>query len=418
MSELSIWKNDIFLRLFSSYFISVLGRWFDMVAIMILFSYVWKADPLIIALIPVAYAFPHAFLSQFAGILADRFNKVKLMLIADISTAILTFILVLAPGPWTAISIVLVRATLTVIHYPAEQSLIKHVVPKELIVKAITLNGAADQFTKIIGPFVGAAIAAALSAKLCILFNGIAYIVSAIILMTILNKSPETSKGEESTSQEPFWKLWRGGWSYVLNSRILVVSFLFSLLGFMAIQMVDIQFSVLLREIAPNQPSLVGAVISAAGAGALTMIFILNRFKEFKSYGLILGSSLFFIGVGFGGAGFWLNGLPNMLITLLGFTAGIGAGLFTVGQNYILQRETDHTTIGRVSGIFSSLTSLMVLMAPIIGGSLVTIFGVKLVFQMIGITLTIIGVLGILFKNFLWRKPCQEPSPTHLKETI
>jgi MFS transporter, DHA3 family, macrolide efflux protein len=55
----TIWKNKIFVRLFGSYSISMLGHWFDMVAIMVLFGYVWQADPLLLAFIPIAYALPH-----------------------------------------------------------------------------------------------------------------------------------------------------------------------------------------------------------------------------------------------------------------------------------------------------------------------------------------------------------------------
>ncbi|MGP4072717.1 MFS transporter [Piscibacillus sp. B03] len=419
MQGLSIWKNKTFIRLFSSYSISMLGRWFDMVAIMILFSYVWRTDPLIIALIPVAYALPQALFSQFAGILADRFNKVKLMLTADIFTAFLTFALFLTPGPWIALTILLIRATLTVVHFPAEQSLIKHIVHEKLIVKAVTMNGTVDQFTKIVGPFLGGALATAFSPQLCILFNAIAYVISAFILVTLLKKDPtQEQTNEVKKDKKPFWESWREGWSALLSSRILVVSIAFSLIGFTAIQMVDVQFSVLLREIAPDRPELVGWIMGSSGGGALTIMLILNRFEELRGYGWILGSSVLLIGVGFGGAGFLTTGISSIIIIALGFIAGVGVGLFTIGLNVILQRETNIENIGRISGIFSSLTSVMILVAPIIGGALVSIIGVSSVYQFIGVSLTFIGLIGIIFRNRLWREISNQHQPTHFTKTV
>ncbi|GEL77684.1 MFS transporter [Tenuibacillus multivorans] len=403
MTATSIWKNNTFMRLFYSYSISMFGRWFDMVAIMILFSYIWEANPIIIALIPVAYALPHAFLSQFAGILADRFNKVKLMLTADIATVILTLTLLTAPNPWIAISIILLRAIFTVIHFPAQQSLIKHVVKKELIMKAVSLNGSVDQLTKIIGPFIGGALASAFTPHLSLLINAVAYFISALILLSVLKQGQkETTTDTHKKEKVPFWQSWKEGWIVVLQSKIIIVSILFSLISFTGVQMVDAQIAVLLREIAPTRPELVGWIMASSGAGALVIIWFLNRMDQLSSYGLILGGSVFLIGAGFGGVGFLYVGVPSIIPVILGFIAGLGVGLFSIGINYILQKETSEANIGRVSGIFSSITSLMILFAPLIGGMLVNWFDTSTVYQMIGIVLTSIGLIGIVLRKVLW----------------
>ncbi|UOQ46874.1 MFS transporter [Gracilibacillus caseinilyticus] len=417
MTTASIWKNKMFLRLFSSYSVSMLGRWFDMVAILILFSYVWEANPFIIALIPVAYALPHAFLSQFSGVLADRFNKVKLMLTADIATAILTLILFFAPNPAIALPVLLLRATVTVIHFPAQQALIKSVVEEKLIVKAVTLNGSVDQLTKIIGPFLGGGLASAFSPKLCILFNAIAYGVSALILVSILKK--DLSSIHSNLAQKlSFWQSWREGWSTVLNSRILIVSIIFSLLAFIAIQMVDAQIAVLFREIAPSRPELIGWLMASAGAGAFVMLVMMNRLDKVHSYGFIFGGSVLFIGAGFGGVGFLYVGVPNYIPASCGFIAGLGVGLFSVGSNYVIQKESTSTNIGCVSGIFSSLTSLMVLVAPLAGGMLVSLINVETVFQAVGISLAVIGIIGIMFRKVLWRETVQTDSTSRVTKSV
>ena len=159
----SIWNNKMYLLLFSSYTISTLGKFFDILAVMLMFSYVWQAEPWLISLNPVAYAVPYALFSQFSGIFVDRGKKVKIILVADLLTAVCTISMMFTFNLWMMLGIIFVRATISTVHFPAQQALVKQVVHEDLLMKAVTLNGTVNQLSKVIGPFVGASIAAAFS---------------------------------------------------------------------------------------------------------------------------------------------------------------------------------------------------------------------------------------------------------------
>lgn len=77
-------ENKTFRKLFIAYGFSTMGDWFDFIAVTILLGFVWKADPMTMALLPIAYAAPGILLGQFAGVLADRVKKVKLMMVTDL----------------------------------------------------------------------------------------------------------------------------------------------------------------------------------------------------------------------------------------------------------------------------------------------------------------------------------------------
>lgn len=401
----SIWQNKIFVKMFGSYSISMLGRWFDMVAIIVLFGFVWDASPLVISMIPIAYALPHALLSQFAGILTDRLNKIKLMIAADLMTAGFSLMLFFAATPAVALTIIFARATLTVVHFPAQQSMIKHVVEDKLITKAVTLNGTVNEFTKIVGPLLGGSLAAAFSPKLCILITAITYFLSALLLLTIKNKEAgkhnNMSIEGESVS---FWDSWKAGWSAVLNNRALFFSIAFALIGLAAIQMVDIQIAVLLREIAPERPELVGWLMASSGGGAVITMLVMGRVNEIRSYGMLLGTSFLLMGCGFMWVGFLSVGFPNLLAISLGFLIGIGVGFLTIGISYMLQKETTKDSIGRVSGIYNSLSNTIMLIAPLLGGILVGFIEVRMVYVFVGVALLILGVIGMVVKRFFSEK--------------
>jgi DHA3 family macrolide efflux protein-like MFS transporter len=398
----SIWKNRTFMRMFSAYSLSMTGQYFDMIAMAILFAYVWQADPVIIAMVPVVYAIPHVLFGQFAGILADRWKKINVMITADIVVVVLTILLIFAPNPWWALPILMMRATATVFHFPAQQALVRQVVEEKNLLKAVTLNGTVNQLSKVIGPFLGASIAAATSPQICLLINAIAFLLSALILFTIRKVKDEQPIVESNPQENTFMQSWSKGWQIVLKSRVLMVSFIFTLIGFIAIQLVDAQFPVLLREIAPERAELVGWLTSSFGLGALCVVVLLNRLKEIKSYGWILGGSILLIGVGFTWIGMLKPGMNSLWYLGGGFVGGSGVGFFSVGFSYLLQKETPKDAIGRVSGIYNSVAGVILIIAPMIGGFLVSTIGPTFVFQMIGVVIGTIGITGIVFQRFFW----------------
>lgn len=408
-TEKSIWRNSVFMRIFASYSVSIMGNYFDSVALMIMFGFLWQAEPIVIALIPVAVALPQAILSQFTGVLADKMNKVKLMLTSDLLTAVLTLFLLWASNPWIALIIISLRSTVNVVHFPAQQSIIKHIVPEHQLIKAVSLNGIVMQLSKIIAPLLGGVLAGATSPQLCILMNAIAFFISCGILLTLLknkelSQTVEMPEPEDQTQRSSFWHSWREGWGFIFESRILKVSFLFSFIGLSFIQMIDVQFTTWLRVYAPERPELIGWIFASSGFGALLMMMFLNRFEQFRSYGWLLGGSILFIGAGFGGFGFLTPGFAGWLPVLLGICIGLGVGLYSVGFQFIIQKHTTEKSIGRVSGISNSISSLTVVIAPLVGGVLVQKWGPSSIFLWIGVICTFVGIASILLKKVLWRE--------------
>ncbi len=407
----SIWRNSIFMRIFASYSVSIMGNYFDSVALMIMFGYLWQAEPIVIAFIPVAVALPQAILSQFTGVLADKMNKVKLMLVSDLLTALLTLLLLWAASPWIALLLISLRSTVNVVHFPAQQSLIKHVVPEQQLIKAVSLNGMVMQLSKIIAPLLGGILAGATSPQVCILLNAIAFFISSVILMTLVKKKKITHTSADHNETDDasalpasFWQSWKEGWGFIFRSRILKVSFLLSFIGLSFIQMIDVQFTTWLRVYAPERSELIGWIFASSGFGALMMMMFLNRFEHFRSYGTLLGGSILFIGAGFGGFGFLTEGFAMWLPVLLGIFIGLGVGLYSIGFQYIIQKHTTEKSIGRVSGISNSISSMTVVIAPLIGGMLVQKWGPGTIFLIIGVICTLVGLAALLLQKVLWKE--------------
>lgn len=166
--------------------------------------------------------------------------------------------------------------------------------------------------------------------------------------------------------------------------------------------MVDYQFTVLLREIAPNQESLLGILVAAIGLGAVIMLLIVNR-QEHMEYRFGLGAGAMGIGLGIAGLGLIPSGSSSWVITGLSLVIGLGNGLYMVTNQTIMQKESSTEMVGRVFGISNTLMSVALVTAPLAGGAIIELAGVGSAFFWIGLIVAIIGLMGLLFGRKWWR---------------
>ncbi len=387
----SVWENRVFKRIFAAYTVSTFGDWVDHIAIIMLFGYVWRANPVLIALIPVTSALPGVLLGQLAGVWADRFDKLKLMVYSDLISAVLTFVMAISLNPFLVLALLFLRNAAGSLNLPAQQSLTKLILPEGHLLKATALNGMLMQLAKILGPVLGASFAAISSPSLCIFVNSLSFLASALVLLSS-GKTQEHKSASKSKANMSLFDSWADGWKTVINSKVLLYYLGFACVVLTIIQMVDSQFVVLLREKAPETPLLAGWLMSAFGFGAFSAIFVLNKRKTVTSYNPLLGASVVLMGICFALLGALPAGTPVYWLPLSALIGGAGTGLAGVGINYLLLKETPQEALGRVMGIYTSLTNGIFVVSPLIGGLIISGVGAGNVFRVIGIALIVMGL--------------------------
>ncbi|WP_160917773.1 MFS transporter [Pseudalkalibacillus hwajinpoensis] len=401
----SIWQDRNFIRFFSANALSNFGNWFDFVAVLVLFRYTWKADPMLIALIPVMYAIPSILLGQFAGVIVDRGNKLRILIFSDWIRAGLTILLVMTTSPLLALPVLLLRNTVGVISLPAQQGLMRSIVHEDDIMKAVTLNGSLFQLVKVVGPLIGGSVTGVFSADVSIVVNAISFAISGIMLMGIKLKNAYSNSDDPFDTKRPnFMSSWKEGWIIVLKSRILLMSILFGILSTLTIQMIDAQFVTLFSEVYPENEEMTGWAIAAIGIGSLLVVLLLNKLETIRNYGVFFGTGSLLIGMMTLGMGFLGEYNFIMLPICLGIIGGIGNGIIYTAVNYLIQKEPPKNAIGRVSGILDSTLSILFIIGPLMGGLLINQFGVLTAFKSIGIVLSLIGISGIIFQKFIWKE--------------
>ncbi|MDP4096220.1 MFS transporter [Paenibacillus sp. P96] len=397
------WRSRPFRLMFAAHAMASLGDWFDAIAIQVLIAYRWGVDPMIIALIPIVIALPGLVLGSFAGALADRIHQARLMMACDLIAALLTVLILFAPDIAWLLPLLATRATAGVFQLPAQQGLTRRVVADGELLQASSWNGLANQSAKVAGPLLGAVTLALLSPQASIMLNALMRLSSCALLWPLrrIGGAADAGDGGQEPVKEHFLAEWRAGWTLLLGNRLLLSTLLFIFMGMTAILMIDYQFAVLLRYLAPGNESLMGWLISALGFGGVGSMLIMRRFRH-VSPGWGLGGGALLIGCGIAALGLMRPGVGLPVILVVGMMIGIGNGVSMITQTYILQTGTPAAMVGRVFGIQSTLMGMIMITAPLLGGVWIQEAGVSAAFFWIGLSVACMGFGGVLLRFRMW----------------
>lgn len=143
-----------------------------------------------VGLIVASATLPLLFLSLASGALADRFDRARLMLIAQAimggsagAMAVLTWLDAMTPP--LLLTLGLIIGTGLALNLPAWQALVPDLVPRGLVASAVALNSAAFNAARAIGPAIGGALVAVYGAQAGFAYNAISYVAIIIALLVI-----------------------------------------------------------------------------------------------------------------------------------------------------------------------------------------------------------------------------------------
>lgn len=137
--------------------VSRVGDWMDLVALN------WAVlqftnSPVHLGIMNACRLVPTFLLSVPAGIMADRFDRRKLLIWLQVGMMLLTFVLgfIVAKGPsfWLFALIVTIRSMLAAMDPPIRNALIPNLVPESSMASALAVNTMIINLSRIIGPAI------------------------------------------------------------------------------------------------------------------------------------------------------------------------------------------------------------------------------------------------------------------------
>lgn len=368
------------------------------------FALVWwvtetTGSATVLATATLAALLPEVLLGPFVGALVDRWNRRRMMMIADGCIALLSLWVVYlfwsgSIQVWHIYLIMVGRSLGGVFHWPAMQSSTSLMVPKEQLARVAGMNQTLFGALNIVAPPLGA-----LLMSLLPLYNVMAIdVVTALMAIVPLAfiSIPQPAAPAERLGAAPFRSLWtdvKAGFGYIWNWKgLLGVCLLAMLLNFFvspAMQLLPILVTTHFKGAALQ----LGWLESGWGVGLLSGGLILAVFGGFKRR-IVMGM-LGIIGLGIG---VFLVGLtPAQLFPMaIGglFFGGVMNALCNGSFMAVMQGAVVPEMQGRVFTVVSSLTAGMMPVSMALAGPFADAVGVRTLFIVGGVAQIILGIAG------------------------
>ena len=182
---------------FEGQMVSLIGTWMTRVATSWL-VYRLTHSPFLLGLTSFASQIPILFLTPFAGVWVDRWNRHRTLVVTQILSMLQSFALAALAlsgviTVWEIIALVLMQGAINAFDMPARQSFVVQMIERrEDLGNAIALNSSMVNGARLIGPAVAGILIAAVGEGYCFLIDGFSYIavIASLLAMHVRAGAP------------------------------------------------------------------------------------------------------------------------------------------------------------------------------------------------------------------------------------
>jgi MFS family permease len=349
---------------------------------------------------------PVLVLGAWAGALADRVDKRKLLMVTQAVAAVLA----LALGVLTVTDVVTVwmiwvltglTGIATALDMPSRQSFVYEMVGPDDLANAVGLNSVIINASRIIGPAIGGVLIAGVGVAPCFFFNAASF--GAVIAAFALMRTGELM-GSKPVRREPGQI--RAGFRYVWRTpELRIPLIMLAVVGTLAYNY-SVVLPLLTRDVYGRGGGAYGALSAAMGIGALAGALLMAS-RARPSRRLLVASTFAFglVTVALAVAPGYYLGLA--LLVLLG-----GAGvLFISTTNALLQINAEGAMRGRVMALWAVLFLGSTPIGGPLTGLIVRGFGVRSAVAVGGVAAlaTAAGAYWALRRRQLQAGTCEAP---------
>ncbi|MFZ4585174.1 MAG: MFS transporter [Acidimicrobiia bacterium] len=228
-------RNKPFLRLFSAQVASSLGDWIGILAILAIATELSDSG-VAVSLVMTARMVPGFFLAPLGGVLVDKLDRRRVMVITDLGRAAIFAVLPFTTALWQLVLASLVLEILTLLWAPAKDASVPNLVGPSQLPAANSLGMVAAYGTFPISGLVFASlagIAAALSkvgmldwipvsqVALALWFDGLTFVVSALLILRLPLGRAAGTAGDTKIDFTQTWREMVDGLRFMTSHRLV-----------------------------------------------------------------------------------------------------------------------------------------------------------------------------------------------------
>jgi MFS family permease len=330
--------------------VSLIGTWITRIATSWL-VYRLTGSVLLLGVVGFCSQIPTLILAPFAGVLVDRWNRHRILVVTQVLSMLQSFALagLSFAGIITVRDVLLLQMVQGIINAfdtPARQSfVVEMITDRNDLPNAIALNSSMVNLSRVIGPSIGGVIIAAVGEAWCFLLDGLSYVAVIGSLMAMRVVMRPRAATTTAISEEL-----RDGFRYVssfppVRSALLLLA-LVSTMG--------MPYTVLMpavsRDMLHGDSNTLGLLMTASGLGALAGALYLASRHTVVGLGRVIAIAASAFGVGLVLFSFSRNLILSLVLLPI---AGAGMMVTMASTNTFLQTIVDERLRGRVMAFYA-----------------------------------------------------------------
>lgn len=330
--------------------ISVAGNWMQTVAQGWLVYQVTSSE-LWLGIVSFASGLPMLLISPMAGVMADRYDRRRVMMFGLTSEMLLIFLMALLTffeiiEAWQIALLAVGIGIALAFSEPARQAFMKELVGNDALHSGIAINAMLRNSASIMGPALAGVLLVSVGAAWCFLLNSFSFLAAIATLHIVQIGFPAEQK-----IVQPAWQALREGLAYIAYHQTLApILFLATTLGVFGINAVIVLMPAF-AVVALDSPTVAFTMMSMAlGIGSLLGSGLSVRFGNRLGRGklaILLGLGMPIILLIYS----QVTTIPAAVVAM-GFI-GFGFTMFFVNSNVMIQTEVPDEYRGRVVSIWA-----------------------------------------------------------------
>ena len=358
--------------------ISFLGDSLSLVALL-LYTANTTDRAVAVALLLLVGDFAPALLGPFTGVVSDRFNLKRVMMLCELVQGVLVAVIALTlPSLPLLLALVALRAIAGQIFQPASRAVIPALVRDRDLKSANSALGFGMNASEALGPLVAAALLPVMDVRGVLLVDAATFVVSAVLLAFLPSLPPAPA---EEGDRGSFLNDAKAGLGYIWSVplvRIIGLGYV-AVVAFNGID--DVALVFLAKDSLHGGDSAASVLYAAVGGGLLVGYALLARYGGRASMVLLL-----LLGFGMSSAGNLLSGLAWAIAVAFAMQTirGMGISAMDVATNTLIQRLMPRVMRGRVFGNLYSAIGIAAGLSYVLGGLLLDLTSPRLTFIIAG----------------------------------
>jgi MFS family permease len=391
----SLARNGSFLLLWAGQFVSQIGDRLAALAFPWL-VYTSTGSALGTGAVFALYTLPYVLFGAFAGVLVDRFDKRRVMIVVDLLRAGLVLLVPLVATRSLPLVYVLSfsMASAGVFFDPAKLAIVPEIVPRARLLRANSLLATGENLTEILGWAFAGILLASVSTAAAFEIDAATFVVSAGALTLMRYRAPARAAAERSAralSRElgeglTFLRHHRG---LRANTIMIVVC----VAGLGAAYPLTFMLAVQVLDGGTRAFGVLEAVVGAGYlGGSLVLVALASRVR--KGWTMILGLGLMGACLAAVAAveSVWQAAIPFLFF-------GVANAAALIAVDTYLQEVVPEGMRGRVLGTRFTLTQGTYALSVLVGGALAGVFDVRALFVVAGAIVAVSAFLGLFTRE-------------------